>query len=347
MEIHNSQYAPFWSCITADFDLAAPKMRANLPVLLSTYINRSKNHPLSVQIRWRNLSLDLNNASQNISEDLRILLGTSHRWNPASFDVDLVLFNEITPLIVDKISLLEKLQLKFTTLDTLPPGRQPNTSLILVDAFTSAPRLSTSLICGRSTLPFDGHMITTEQAHASLNNSRQFRLQSRLSLLLIVQSCRMSSRSCRRLITRDGSLVLASTEAGNVACGKFVARARGVSSDVLVAVQYFVLNHGGRTANRTDLQPILKLKALALECGPLDHRVARGVQRLGLKFMLPREASNIFKNLMNWLQFKEDVEPAKYLLPELEELSMGVCLQRSGPWTDSDVGEVEEQSQKN
>ncbi|KIK64840.1 hypothetical protein GYMLUDRAFT_71221 [Collybiopsis luxurians FD-317 M1] len=371
-------YPAFWSRITANFDSVTPKTRADLRALLSTHINRSKDHPLSVQIRWRNLDLDLSNVSEEMYEGLRVLLATSHRWTSAAFDLHILMLKEMTPFIFGEIPLLESLRLKVNMSGgSLTVARQIEMMALEIptDAFEVAPKLRHFSVEGfldpveELRLPWDQlTYLSTTHANPLLNLDCL-----RLSNLNLMECSLYSSGewdddfsvdpsrlvvlpNLKKLILYgNAGMVLHFLYAPNLEMlhvGNIAGRA---SSDLMDAVQCFVLNHGGRSESPLqsnlrsgteflglsssiilDPRPILKLKNLSLECDPLDHRIAetlyltRGVERLRLKLVVPDLGRNLFEDLMKWMEFREGVEREKYLLPKLEELTMVIRQRRSG-----------------
>ncbi|KAF5393142.1 hypothetical protein D9757_001119 [Collybiopsis confluens] len=208
-------YPSFWSNLTVDFDAVhrspssvaerAPKrplgqgaaVDADVKSLLSTYIQRSQDLPLTVQIRWRNY--DSFTVSEELYDGIGTLMSTSRRWTSAALDLTLMLLYETSLVLYDQLPLLRRLKIKLdqSTLTRSSARRVGNDYRILstfpLDTFQIAPKLKrvelegvllpTRVLC----LPWK--QLTHLYVHPSVNTPM---LYDYLEHAVNVEECHMS-----------------------------------------------------------------------------------------------------------------------------------------------------------
>lgn len=319
-------YPLFWTHVNVDLSYrgysSGHGQGARADLLLSTFVERSKNLPLNVQIRWRNVE----DASEDAYNGMTVLLSTCHRWKKAVLDLHSTLFYEISPTIMGRLSELEVLNLSLNLPDKYLRNRRS-----VIDAFQIAPKLRDVRIDGSSYATRNVRLPWSQITHLNVYHNHPNPNYHCLRLSLNLVECDLGAHGhllhspngpyqaielphLKKLVVRgSATLVLWILTAPKLEVLHVLSSQLAIPC--IDAVRYFV-----QVCSES-------LKDLALESDPLDYRVAevlyvtRGLVKLSLHLALPK-GSSLFEDLLKWLSYKR--EPKECLLPRLEVLTMDI-----------------------
>ncbi|KAJ4479019.1 hypothetical protein J3R30DRAFT_3733378 [Lentinula aciculospora] len=328
----------FWT--HANLDLSCWHFTRTWPssadLLVSTFLERSKELPLNVQIHWS----DIEGAPNHILNAVEHILNTSYRWKIAILDLHFTVYYELSSMIRARLPQLEGLMLMFN----LSPKTSRNT-LPTIDAFQYAPKLRQVSIegmpCATKNLQLPWDQLTHLNAYHDHPNPNYHCLRLSSSLVEchigshgdLLQSPKgiyppISLPCLKKLFVKGtGALVLTYMVALNIEVLHVTDTPPAACSEACIeAVQYFILGCSE------------SLKDLTLHSNPLDYRVAeilystRELIKLSLHLALPK-GSSLFKDLLKWLSYRDvprlkssnpSASCSSGLLPRLESLSMRI-----------------------
>ncbi|KAJ3719355.1 hypothetical protein C8R42DRAFT_117762 [Lentinula raphanica] len=333
----------FWTRV--NLDLSCWHYTQNRPnradMLVETFLERSKDMPLDVQIHCP----DIQGAPNHILTAVEHLLNASPRWRLAMLDLPYTVYQALSPVIYGRLDLLESLYLKFDL-----PHKTTRNFFSGIDAFQIAPKLCQVSIEG---LPYatknvrlPWNQVTHLNAYHDFPNPNYHCL--RLSSNLV--ECHISSRGDllesprgayapvslphlkRLFVEGTGALILPYLVAHNTEVLHVTNVLPGTCSEECIdAVQEFIVSESGCSES---------LKDLALHSDPLDYRVAeilfatRELVKLSLRLSIPN-GSSLFVDLLKWLSYR-DVPRSSLtsctlgLLPRLADLSMRIECSSAG-----------------